>query len=744
MSSDDLDLFPTRDDVLGGMPGKRASTALFLIESRTAYLAQRSRRDVDALPPDRGTQNREDAYLEAFRQSAAPRTTVTIQQIEQWAPWWEVLVPANPQTRASLLHLLGEKYRFTADAVPGIRAALGLTDPGVESSYLRLYGAPVATVFAPSISPRERPAWLWERLSARLESLHPFWLAFALTLPVGPGLMALPIALAGVGPWTALGLLALFAVVNMITVGALAEAIARSGITRYGQGYLGQLVEDWLGPVGSVFITFAFAMDGVLILPVFYLGIATTLAEASGLGTPVWVAAIFAIDLYFLSRRTLNTTVATTLVIITTNVCLLLAIPLITATHLSVGRLTGAVPAIGLSSVQLIFGVMLSNYFSHQLMANFGRVILRRDPGARNWIRGSLAAIIATGIISALWILSVDGALSQTILKHESGTVVAALGRYVTPVIAILGSVLVILSLGMTTIHISLGLLFSTKERLPLRIREDRRLGLILPMLPVAAIFLMTEWLAVTGLVSFAGLLGFVTVMTLTTMGAFFPILLALAGRRKSDFEVAGFRGPLGSVPVLGGTYILFLAVMYAYGLVIWNTLLERAVTLLVAIAITIGTVLVIRRGMFGRRMVVEVRDEETGGLPTYEILHAGRPLPVIVAVEDGSHPQQTTAASGHLPPLARLQAVHFELPRTDAAEIKIWVHRVTSIGESVAVPAVVTLNNGAGSRVVDLGLSNGWVVLPAGRGSTQVTIALHPTEEAAHHIAGQRIGSDI
>lgn len=733
MSSDDMDLFPTREAVLGGMPARRASTALFLIESRTAYLATRSRRDVDALPVAMETGDREDIFLDAFRHGAAPRVPVTIQQIEQWAPWWAVLVPDNPQVRAALLHLLGDTYSFTAAAVPGIRAALGVADPALEAAYQRLYNAPAASAFAPAIPLSARPAWVWERASARLESLHPFWMAFALTLPVGPGLMALPIALAHVGPVISLVLIALFTVINMITVGALAEAIARSGITRYGQGYLGQLVEDWLGRAGSMFITFAFAMDGVLILPVFYLGIATTLAQAFGLGTPVWVAVIFAIDLFFLSRRTLNTTVASTLVIITVNVGVLVAIPLITLTHFSGARLTHTVPAIGLSAVQLIFGVMLSNFFSHQIMANYGRVVLRRDPTARHWIRGSLAAIVATAIISALWILAVDGALAPGILEHERGTIVAALGQYVNPAISILGSLLVILSLGMTTIHISIGLLFSTRERLPYRIQQDRRLGLILPMLPVAVIFLMTEWLAVTGLVSFASLLGFVTVMTLTTMGAFFPILLALAGRRKSDFVLAGFRGPLGRAPVLMILYVLLLAVMYAYGLVIWNTLQEKGVTLLVAVAITVGTVLVLRRGMFSRRVVVEIRDDENDSAgPGYAILHAGRPLTAGVTVEEDSRSRPVSAASGPLPALTRIRSIKFHLPETDAAEIKVWTHRVTTLGESIGFPAVAEVRNGEDHRIIDLGLSNGWSVIPLGPGPTDISITLRPSEVLA------------
>jgi hypothetical protein len=48
-----------------------------------------------------------------------------------------------------------------------------------------------------------------------------------------------------------------------------------------------------------------------------------------------------------------------------------------------------------------ILGVMLSNYFCHLLVANYGRIILRRDPSARAWIWGVIAAIGLTALIVA-------------------------------------------------------------------------------------------------------------------------------------------------------------------------------------------------------------------------------------------------------------------------------------------------------------------------------------------------------
>jgi hypothetical protein len=42
----------SRDEVLGGLPARRAHTLLFLIESRTAHLVAKSRHAMDLFPTE--------------------------------------------------------------------------------------------------------------------------------------------------------------------------------------------------------------------------------------------------------------------------------------------------------------------------------------------------------------------------------------------------------------------------------------------------------------------------------------------------------------------------------------------------------------------------------------------------------------------------------------------------------------------------------------------------------------------
>lgn len=56
--------------------------------------------------------------------------------MERNAPQWAHLVPENPQVRAAVANFLGQKYDFIYQAVPDIRAALGLDVEAVQQAYL--------------------------------------------------------------------------------------------------------------------------------------------------------------------------------------------------------------------------------------------------------------------------------------------------------------------------------------------------------------------------------------------------------------------------------------------------------------------------------------------------------------------------------------------------------------------------------------------------------------------------------
>ena len=87
--------------------------------------------------------------------------------------------------------------------------------------------------------------------------------------------------MAGIGALPGIVLLIIFGLFNALTAAALAESVARSGTTRFGLGFVGQLVSEYLGNAGSLLLTVILTIDNFLVLIVFYMGVAGTLEGAA-------------------------------------------------------------------------------------------------------------------------------------------------------------------------------------------------------------------------------------------------------------------------------------------------------------------------------------------------------------------------------------------------------------------------------------------------------------------------------
>lgn len=482
MASDDLF---TREEALAGLPAQRAKTLLFLIESRTAHLVARSRHAMQRFITEEAAEERDLAFLEAFALGKDPPLRPTIQDLERFAGQWVDLVPGVAGARAALAHLLGQKYAFTRSAAAGIRQALGLDEEAVQRAYQRQYRQPLESIYTARIGPFERLRWGWNRLATWLESLPPFWTAFSLTLTetVGASILALPIALAGVGPLPALVLLVAFGLVNVLTIIYVAETLSRTGSIRYGNAYFGRLVADYLGRSGSFVFSLALALLIFLVLMAYYIGFSTSLADATRLPAGLWAGVLFLVGLYFLKRESLNATISSALVIGATNILLILAISLLAFTRLRPENLAYIqVPFVAgqpfdASILQLVFGIALTAYFGHTSIANGAKVVLSRDPSGRSLVWGGAAAQIAAILLYSVWILAVSGVISATELTNQTGTVLVPLAAELGPVVRLLGLLFAVLALGMASIHFTIAASKMVVERLPSR----RRPVLLLP-----------------------------------------------------------------------------------------------------------------------------------------------------------------------------------------------------------------------------------------------------------------------
>ncbi len=295
------------DEVLGGFSARRARLLLFQIENRTAYLMTQSQRAVTRYLTEEMAEQQDLAFFAALAEGRELPVRPSIQDLERYAPDWQSLVPPNPTLQAGLASLLGQKYRFAQRNIPHIRQSLGLETEAVQQAFQRQYQRPLDSIYTRRVGLLGSIGWHWNKLSRWLEHLPPFWTAYALTFTetVGASILALPIALAGVGPLPGVVILLVMGVINMLTIAAMAEAVTRNGSIRYQGSYLGRLVEDYLGRSGSILLTTMVVTICVMVLLAYYLGFSLTLAGATPISAEIWVGVLFLIGIYFVERKNL-------------------------------------------------------------------------------------------------------------------------------------------------------------------------------------------------------------------------------------------------------------------------------------------------------------------------------------------------------------------------------------------------------------------------------------------------------
>ena len=662
----------SREDLLGGMPARRASTIVYAIENLTLALVTRSRHALARYQAPESGRDRERQFMDAVSAGREQRERPAVQDLERYATEWSSMVPDVVDTKAQICFQLSTRYRLVYERTPRLRAALGVDSVAVADAYRRQQGKEIGSAFidARSTGWRERLRWSRARISERLETMPPFWMAFSLTLTetVGGGMLALPIALAAVGVQFALVLLAVFAVVNLITIAALVEGITRDGTMRYGNGYFGQLVSNRLGSPGRVAIVAAmFVMDSIGLL-VGMVGFGTMLASAVGFSQLLWVALLFVLALVVMRRENLNGTIAAALVIGTAILALAGGMIVLGLLHLDPRNLVPQALPAGPSVIALVFGVLLYVYFGHTSAGNAARQVLRRDPTGRTLLWGNLAAMGVAAVIYGLFVIAVNGSVPVARLALEQGTAVVPLAEVAGPAVNVMGTIYVTLSLGIGSVFMALGLYLQSRETLGKRVAElspSIRFA-VAAALPVA-IFVLAEILLYLGSVSFTEPLSVLGVLALPLLGGVFPMLILAAARRRGERVPGWGMRWLGSRVVVVAIIALYLGAVAAHALFIWSDPLLRALAASTAVAMAVLIVIAWRRGSFVPRTVVELRADDPPG--------AGAQLSVVAA----GH----AASDGHIADLAAARDIPVHLPPSRPAELYVWAHKPTRDGDT-------------------------------------------------------------
>lgn len=256
---------------------------------------------------------------------------------------------------------------------------------------------------------------------------------------------------------------------------------------------------------------------------------------------------------------------------------------------------------------------------------------------------------------------------------------------------------------------------------------------------PVLLVFVIAEWLLLTRTASFAGVLGFGGVIANSLTAGIFPVLLLFASRRKGDYVPGVVYRLLGHLGFTSGVCLLALANLLLHGFFIYRDPLSRGVALVFGLA-AIGLITVmLRRRVFARRVVVELReDRREGATSLLAVTSAGRPLTAAVRVARVGAEESVDAALVGVRDVSTLRAVAVRLPPGEFRELKVWTHRVSFDGTSEPLPIRVEVRDAGQTRHFDLKLSGGQTVLSVSGGDCWIQMGFPEAEPPASGV-GER-----
>ena len=276
-------------------------------------------------------------------------------------------------------------------------------------------------------------------------------------------MLALPIAVAGVGPLPGVAIIVVLGLLNVLTVAAVAETFTRTGSVRWRGAYFGRVVRGYLGRTGGVAFGVGMTIYTAPVLLACYVGFAVTVAKTTDTSAPLWAAGLFAANIALIFRKRLDATIASPALIVGFfNVLGILILVVTALTVLDVDNMRyTAVPFLDgrpfdPSVLELAFGVVLLCFYGHASVGNCAKVVLTRDPGGRSLMTGSVAAMSLVVALDSLWVFSVGLRCPRGAAAVLPGIKLCPLAEEAGRAASIVGSrFFVFLAVGMALVQLS-------------------------------------------------------------------------------------------------------------------------------------------------------------------------------------------------------------------------------------------------------------------------------------------------
>ena len=301
---------------------------------------------------------------------------------------------------------------------------------------------------------------------------RPAWLpVFAVVFPtvVGGGILALPVALAPLGPMLAVAVTALLGLVNILTIGLLAVSVVRRADSLPPFARLATLSRALLGRGAAVITTIVVGVLMLGLVVVYALGLSQSLSTSVGLPAPMWAGAALLASVVLVGFQLRRALMAAGTVVTVTSILLLGTLMVLLLRHVEWDLLTAGPPApLGVPSFALVFGALMGAYFGHTSVPTIAPASLRTDPSGRSLIVGSLAAMTAATVVNTGWVLVTLGSTPAVDYQAAGSTGIDLVSQVAGPVAGWLAIIFVLLALGVAGMISAFVLGDLAVEQLPL------------------------------------------------------------------------------------------------------------------------------------------------------------------------------------------------------------------------------------------------------------------------------------
>jgi len=160
--------------------------------------------------------------------------------------------------------------------------------------------------------------------------------------------------------------------------------------------------------------------------------------------------------------------------------------------------------------------------------------------------------------------------------------------------------------------------------------------------------------------------------------------------------------------------YALFLVSIFIHGIIIWTDPFQQFSALIAGTVVLGMTFVVMRRGAFTPRAVLEVRVERNPAEEaTFSVTSNGKLVPADVRLTYLDGERSLRAATANVEDFSQLRSATFQLQLRRARELKVWVHLITHEGSSRRIHARLHLSAGAETRQIEPDVFGGQMILP-------------------------------